>query len=165
MAKPLLLLDVDGVLCPFGCDGDPEGYRFVDGDPWLWYSEENGRRLKALQASYEIVWASMWEEAANARVGPLHGLEPLQHVPMLGSTYEDYFRGVTPKLESVKKYINGDRPFAWIDDEIMPDSFDWAATLSAPRLIIRTEAHIGITPEVFDQLEDFAKLGETHGPD
>ena len=67
--KPLLLLDVDGVLCPF--EGDvpsngrvgPDGYERIAlegglNETNLWISRENAKRLARLAECVHIVWAT-----------------------------------------------------------------------------------------------------------
>lgn len=72
--RPLLFLDVDGPLLPFG-DGpqhEPSGTashsHLARLDPRI------GARLAALPC--ELVWATTWEEAANTDIAPRLGLPP-----------------------------------------------------------------------------------------
>ena len=73
VGRPLLLIDVDGVLCPFGSHC-PEGYRLTEDGPRVWVSERNARWLAELSGYFELVWATMWEHRANAVIAPLYGL-------------------------------------------------------------------------------------------
>ncbi len=162
MEKPLLLLDVDGVLCPFGCSTPPEGYSRNPGNPWVWYSAENGRRLRELEDRFDIVWATMWEHDANDVIAPLHGLGQYP-VIMFSTRPMDWgdagdLEFNTYKLPSVMEFI-GDRPFAWVDDHLWEDAFYWAEQRDKeiPSLLIRPQPYEGITEDTFEQLTEFAK--------
>jgi hypothetical protein len=68
-AKPLLLVDIDGVLSLFGFPphAPPEGsMHFIDGIPHF-LSPTAARRLLALVSLFELVWCSDWEERADGR--------------------------------------------------------------------------------------------------
>jgi hypothetical protein len=161
---PLLLLDVDGVLCPFSGEipntarVGPDGYRRVDLDPdggspdaFLWISEANGERLRRLDAVFEIVWATGWAHDANRVIGPLHALDELPVVEL-----EAAFDAPTWKLSSVAAYVGDTRPCAWIDDDLGEDAYEWAERRSGPTLLVRTEPHLGLTEESTQLCLDFA---------
>ena len=66
MNRPLLLLDVDGVLSVFGFDpaaAPPGHFVSVDGIPHL-LSTDAARHVLALTRDYELVWCTGWEERA-----------------------------------------------------------------------------------------------------
>lgn len=65
--KPLLLVDVDGVLNPFPeC---PEGYAeydfFPEDDEPVRLARVHGEWLRELARAFEVVWASGWGAEAN----------------------------------------------------------------------------------------------------
>src|SRR5436305_950547 len=65
--RPLLLVDIDGVISLFGFDPrqPPDGtWQIVDGIAHL-LSATAGEHLRALSAVYELAWCSGWEEKAN----------------------------------------------------------------------------------------------------
>ena len=67
MDKPLLLVDVDGVISLFGFDParPPSGrFQMVDGIAH-YLSATAGAHLRALAERYELVWCTGWEEKAN----------------------------------------------------------------------------------------------------
>lgn len=63
----------------------------------------------------------------------------------------------TWKLRDVERFV-GDRPFAWVDDEIGADAFAWAERREAPTLLLRVQALIGLTEEQVWRLEDFGRF-------
>lgn len=149
-ARPLLLLDIDGVLQPAG-RSVPSGFErleFVDSVVVL--NPAHGDWLRDLAEPFEIVWASTWAASANRLIGSRLGLPPFAHID-LGVLATNGTR----KLHSVQAFV-GDRPFAWIDDELFEDAYDWAAARPEPALLIRTQAYVGMTSEHVDALTAFA---------
>lgn len=149
MKKPALLIDVDGVLCPFGADC-PEGYSLVPlvaGEEHYNVSPQNGKRLARLAETFDLVWATGWEHRANEYLLEYHGLTPLPviefwkptagvKVKMDGFTIEDKrYKMAHWKLPWIDAWASETgRPLAWIDDEIDHGTIVWAES--------RTEAGI-----------------------
>ncbi|MFD7560828.1 hypothetical protein ACFV9E_40865, partial [Streptomyces sp. NPDC059835] len=72
-ARPLLYLDVDGPLIPFGAGPYPQG---DEDNPLLARVDATvGPRLAALEC--ELVWATTWMEEANECLAHRLGLPPL----------------------------------------------------------------------------------------
>ena len=84
-------------------------------------------------------------------IAPLLGLSDLPVVE-----FSKPRRGDTWKLADVAKFA-GDRPAAWIDDDLFSDAFEWAETRGVPTLLIRTLSSVGIKGEQFSQLESFGR--------
>jgi hypothetical protein len=166
--KPLLLVDVDGVLCPFG--GGPHA---IDGHkPWNldvsrvdhipgyvynpdWYvhiSPENEHRLAKLSERFELVWCTGWEERANEVIAPLHNLPQLPVVEI-----KSYSAQIHWKYESIKEYV-GDRPYAFIDDDIGMNGLTYASwrDTTIPTLWLKIQPSEGLGDIHMPQLEAFA---------
>ena len=77
--KPLLFVDVDGVISLFGFapsqDEAPGPFHWVDGIAHC-IPADAGSRLARLAERFELVWATGWEEKANEYL-PLHPQAPI----------------------------------------------------------------------------------------
>lgn len=90
MAKPIIFMDVDGVLSP-------------------WLKEKYGPWLQELNDIGTLVWASNgWHEIANEELSPLFGLPELPKIK-----YDD-----GDKVKAMEEYDSAkDRPVCLVDDE------------------------------------------------
>ncbi|MEO5873862.1 MAG: HAD domain-containing protein [Streptosporangiaceae bacterium] len=73
--RPLLFLDVDGPLLPFGEDPRHEQRDAAPGSQLARLDPQVGPRLAALPCA--LVWATTWEDQANAEIAPRLGLPAL----------------------------------------------------------------------------------------
>lgn len=160
MDKPLLLLDIDGVLNPL-CKHCPEGYEtrpyVLDGRAFeLLLNPAHGPWLGELAEAFELHWATSWEDSANEAVAPLLGLPRLPYV-----TFPDpSSANLTWKLPTISQYV-GDRPCAWVDDDIHRDALLWAQ-LRPSTLIVTTNPGIGLERAHVDELLSFAAELRAH---
>lgn len=156
--RPLLLVDVDGVLSLFGFDlaaPPPGSFHAVEGIPHF-ISRHGGELLLRLAASFELVWASGWEERANEHLRPL--IELPRDLPYLSfarrAAAGDSLRAHW-KLDAIDSYAPS-APLAWVDDAFNEACEQWAAERAAPTLLVATQPAIGLTQEHAAALERWA---------
>ena len=161
--KPLLFIDVDGVISTYGFAGNkgvpgnasPSGeipagrFHMVDG---IVHHIGDGmdRRINTLLPHFESMWATGWGERAN---------DHLVHLLNLPSELEVVEFAVAPstdgsghwKLDSLTARA-GDLPAAWIDDGHNEACLEWAASRTASTLLISTDPFIGLTDDHVDEL-------------
>jgi HAD domain in Swiss Army Knife RNA repair proteins len=154
---PILFLDVDGVISLFGfapsAEHLPGPLHWIDGIAHF-IPEDVGGRLRRLAESFELVWATGWEERANEHLPYILGL-PFRDLPFLTFDGRAVFGSAHWKLDAIDAYA-GDRPAAWIDDNIDEECVAWAQGRRAPTLIVQTHPAIGLTEEHVEELLGWA---------
>ncbi|MBN6034083.1 HAD domain-containing protein [Amycolatopsis sp. 195334CR] len=156
-SRPLIAVDVDGVLAP---DLDeravPAGYRphryrgpNSIGDPMeaqVYLNPEHGRWLRALaDRGAELVWATTWRERAAEFIAPRVGLPADMPVIEVGAHTGIGF-GHSLKHPAVTAFA-ANRPLAWIDDHFGGKDAGWAADRTAagtPTLLLQIPGARGL---------------------
>lgn len=152
--RPILFVDVDGVISLFGFGGwhaAPGSFLTVDGILHC-IGDRCGERLGHLARRFELVWATGWEEKANEYLATVLGIGAL---PTLTFDGRATFGTAHWKLEAIDAYA-GERPLAWIDDSLDQRCRRWAAERPAPTLLVRTEPATGIEDRHVSELIAFA---------
>jgi hypothetical protein len=146
--RPLLLIDIDGVISLFGFDTtQPPSGRFllVDGIPHF-LSAGAAELLGVLQAHFELVWCSGWEEKADEylplALGLPRGLRHLTFTRADGSRAARHW-----KLDAIDTFAGHDRPLAWIDDQFDHTCEAWAASRPGQTRLVATDPAVGLTAE------------------
>jgi hypothetical protein len=152
LGKPVLFVDVDGVLSVFGFPPDadlPGPFHWIDGIAHC-IPGHVGPRLERLSEAFELVWATGWEERANEHLPHILGLSA-RELPVLTFDGRAVFGSAHWKLDAIDEYA-GDRPAAWIDDNLDEACERWARERKAPTLLVRTQSPVGITDEQAERL-------------
>jgi len=156
--KPILAVDVDGVISLFGfeegMDNAPGEYRLVDGILHC-ISLPTGGMLNRLAQTYDLIWATGWEDRANDHLPGILGVPTL---PFLTFDGRARFGTAHWKLEALQEYA-GDRPLAWVDDSLDQSCHDWADSRPAPTLLVQTESTRGLEEGHVAALESWAQSG------
>ena len=177
--RPLLLLDVDGVLNAFaawervdarlplsrGNVRAPTGFEPVRVDGYhLLLRPEHADWVARLQTRFDMVWATMWQERAPLSLAPVVGFgadwpwiefDSYQHYT---TTQRTGFGVGSYKFPGVVATV-ADRPAVWIDDDLEPAIYDWAAerdSSGVPTLLVQPDPSEGWTRSELDAVLAFA---------
>ena len=142
-SKPILAVDVDGVISLFGYDEAPPPaevrYELVDGMLHC-ISLSAGMRLQRLAEHFDLIWASGWEDKANFYLPALLGLVELPHLIFDGAAR---FGSAHWKLGPLDVYCQG-KAMAWIDDNLDDSCYRWARERQEPTLLVPTDPSKGL---------------------
>lgn len=156
-AKPILFVDVDGVISLFGFPASapelPGPFYWVEGIAHC-IPQTVGPRLVRLAEAFELVWATGWEQRANEHLPFILKL-PFRDLPCLDFAGHAVWGSAHWKLDAISEYA-GDRPVAWIDDNLGPECQLWAVRREAPTLLVPTHPAVGLTDEHVDELMSWA---------
>ena len=154
--RPILAVDVDGVISLFGFkephEDAPGDWRLIDGIPHF-LSRAAGERLRRLADHYELVWATGWEDRANDHLPYALGIAEL---PVLKFGPDARFGTAHWKLGPIGEYAAG-RPLAWIDDCLDQSCFDWAEERTEPTLLVVADNERGIEEAHVEALISWAE--------
>lgn len=149
--KPVLFVDVDGVISLFGFPPDavpPGRFVMVEGIAHF-LSASAGEHLRRLAGRFEPVWCTGWEERANDHLP--HALGLAGPYPCLSFERNPGRARAHWKLGAIEAYA-GTRPLAWIDDAHDEGCRAWAAERPAPTLLVTTAPAVGMTGAEVTQL-------------
>jgi hypothetical protein len=153
--KPLLLVDIDGVISLFGGEqlATKDGsFHSIDG-MFHFLSAAAAAHLLDLEDQFELVWCSGWEEKANEHLPHLLGLPPA--LPYLSFERAVGRANAHWKLAAIDAYA-GERPLAWIDDALNAACHEWAKARPAPTLLVETAPEHGLTAREAELLRVWA---------
>jgi hypothetical protein len=158
--KPLLLVDIDGVLSLWGfaMDGLPikGAWHQIDGISHF-LSAPAARHLQALCERFDAVWCSGWEEKADEYLPHLLGLPRLPHLSFDRNVAGSVSGNAHWKLAAIEAHA-GDRPLAWVDDAFNDACFAWAQQRSAPTLLVHTDPATGLDDAAAAELAAWADV-------
>ncbi len=143
--KPLLLVDVDGVISLFGFASDERpGGRWLIVDGTLHFlSSTAAETLLGLCEDFELVWCTGWEEKANEYLPLALGLPgPLPHLSFDRTPGTGHAHW---KLAAIEAHAGPHRPLAWVDDALDEHCHAWAVDRPGPTLLVPVLPHEGLT--------------------
>jgi hypothetical protein len=162
--KPLLLLDVDGVINLFSRRSlamhlEQEFVAVPPSKGGLTFPIRvpagTSDRIAQLEERFQLVWATTWETEARSVLAPQLGFGedwPVIEFPVARTSHpllagqRKFSDPWTAKLDEVLTYSE-DRPMAWIDDILYPDAhrvFRLRDRTVAPSLLIQPQEHVGL---------------------
>lgn len=154
--KPLLLVDIDGVVSLFGGEqlASKDGsFHSIEG-MFHFLSATAAAHLLALEEQFELVWCSGWEEKANEHLPHLLGLPPA--LPYLSFERAVGRSNAHWKLAAIDAFA-GERPLAWIDDALNAACHEWARARAAPTLLVETQPEHGLSEHEAATLTEWAR--------
>ncbi len=183
-SRPLLLLDVDGVLNAFGAweridhrlplgRGNvrvPPGFAAARADGYeLLLRPEHAEWVRGLEQVFDMVWATMWQERAPVGLAPVVGfgadwpwIDFAAHQTRTTTQRTGWGVG-SYKFPGVRATV-GDRPTVWIDDDLEPAIYEWAAQRDSsgiPTLLVQPHPDEGWTASERDAVLAFADALQT----
>jgi hypothetical protein len=155
--RPILLIDVDGVISLFDFSAAGAQTALVDGIPHHLSGRAAGV-LRELTPAFEMVWCTGWEERADEHLPHLLGLPA-------GWPHLEFARAEGPgkstlghwKLAAIDAYAGRDRPLAWIDDAHDDACRRWSAQRPGPTLLVTTDPAVGLTEAHAAELARWAR--------
>lgn len=148
--RPLLALDVDGVVAPLG---SCSGLELEIGGVPLWIEEGVPARLRRLAEVFSVVWSSSWGRRASIELAPRVGLPQ-------GLPFVSFGRRSRPggwwKLPGLRRFAGG-RALAVVDDEVGPDLLSWAAAREVATGVVEVDPRRGLGDCEVERLLEFAE--------
>lgn len=162
MSRPILAVDVDGVISIFGFD-EPPGpdlarFELIDGVVHC-ISLRSGERLQRLAERFELIWATGWEDKANYYLPQMLDLPELPHLTFDGAAR---FGSAHWKLGPLEEHCRG-RALAWLDDNLDESCYEWARRRPESTLLMPTRSARGLEETETEALLAWAEGLEDEG--
>lgn len=161
--KPLLLIDVDGVLNAINTNQGSRVYNIFKAGPFtIRFRHELGDWLKRLSEHFHLIWATMWDAEANTELAPRLGLPHLPYIPCWDAqdVYVEWNgHRLHTKVPCIEKLVE-DWPFAWIDDTLTRGDLLWAEWRErnlAPTHLLKIDPRMGLLEHHVNKLIGWAK--------
>jgi hypothetical protein len=154
MPRPALLLDVDGVLNPYGTAKCPAGFTEYDlfpGEAPVRLCPAHGEWISELRQVFDVAWATAWNDDANRLLAPLLGIAalPVGTMPPPPCHPRD-------KIPPIARFA-GQRPAVWIDDLHPAEAWTWSAERHEPTLLVPVAPAAGLARQAVDQALTWAR--------
>jgi hypothetical protein len=177
--RPLLLLDIDGVLNAFEAWGlvhgplprdghqvpPSDGYRLTHANGWNLLIPADARRWVArLEAHFDVVWSTMWESDAVEHFAPVAGFGHTWSWIDFTAHEEEQLEQRSGNEVGHHKHAGivataGDRPVVVVDDDLAPLTRLWASFREdegIPTMTVKPDPAVGLTAADVDAMIRFA---------
>ncbi len=153
-SEPAIVVDIDGVLRVFS-DRKPEGYVTQLEYPLFAYNPQLATPLQELLDDTDGYYISDWRQNCHDHIGRVLGLPELDWINTDG--YPLLPRGPSHRALAIEALF-GERPVAWIDDEITDADHRWAEQRETPTLTMAPQEDVGLTPKQIVLVDSWLKL-------
>lgn len=154
MSRPMLLLDVDGVLNPYGFSRRPAGFTehhlFPDDDEPVLVNPEHGAWIGELTRTCDVTWATSWNQDANRLLCPLLGIGALPVLSMPAVPFRP-----ADKVPLIARHSRG-RAAVWIDDLHTAEAHAWQRGRAEPTILIGVDPAVGLARGAVDRVHLWA---------
>jgi hypothetical protein len=163
--RPLLLVDIDGVLNAFDAHRLTEDHRrTVVGGYLVTLDRRHPAWFDELAQYADICWATMWQAMAGPVFGRAAGLGTDWPYLDFDSAWTRSSRRRTGvgvggyKWPLIEPLGDSDRPLLWIDDDMTDDQLRWSRARNAagkPTMFVRPDPADGFTYDQYQQVLTF----------
>lgn len=154
--RPMLILDLDGVISPYGREAKDGMAVARVGGYLLLYRPNVIAGLNALnkEGDVELRWLTSWGSDVRTHVAPALGLDDF---PMLAEVENNATDRTWWKLRTVLLHQPRGTRFAWVDDDLKPTrrALVRRACGGGSCLLLRPDSRLGLTAAGLDQVRTF----------
>lgn len=176
--KPMLLLDIDGVLNAFPEHSDLRNYsrHLIDGYR-IHLHRDAPQMVSALEQEFEIVWFTLWNHRATPAIGPHVGLTATPHLTtswergweaaaVAGYGDAEISRLMYAKTPLLPHLVPPGRRWVWIDDAHSRWDHEYLVTAGmdpSQFRLVRTDPDSGLTWSDVERALGFVRGGVDPG--
>lgn len=154
--RPVLLLDIDGVINVFQCR-TARATQVAPYLPTLHMLPNLHANLQRLDAAFNLVWCSSWGSLVNVDAAAAWGLAPR---PWIAPTPDEAAQQHWKALAVARTLANWPGSVVWVEDGFPPQTRKWAISRIAQghRTWLLDVRETGLTDQVTDDLIAWTEL-------